>query len=791
MKNSALYILLISFLIACTAKKPEKRSRFMKGFIAQYNTLFNAQQALESEIKNRKEAHKEDFYAPFISIFPHEQQKEKAVENNIVKDFIEEEENGSFGGSFDQKSSISRTNQNKQTTKQNSSKQTAQTPTSALEIAEAKALKTIEKYSVIRNEKEKNKAVFEAYITLMKSRIYMNKPIEALDVMNTINKRYSENKLSIAKIYEGLAYSKMGDYPRANTIFNELATQKLDRENTTLLAIYHGENLLKSEEKELASAQLDKAFTLATSKDIKSRIAFLNGQILLSKNDFSNARIQFQKAYEYAQSFEFEVKSQIEIAKTYHQKNDFSEAKKYLENLSQKGTYASRKNEFLYAIGLIANKVERKQEAKEYFLKSLREKSSDPQIRGLSYYELGKIYLEIDDYIQANAYYDSAIAVMTHEPTKKIVQKQGADIKKVSDNYYLIKKNDSILLLTKMNEAEKNAYFAKHIEKIKAKEEAEERRRIQEERQKGFTDTEFSTSSAFGNTTNAFQNFGTNTKNFYFSNTNTVARGINDFRQIWGNRQLSDNWRYTQRMPTINEVKSQALGQTSTANPRRFETAYYIEQIPSSQAEIDKLKKERDEAMLQLGILFRDAFQDIPLASKTLYTLVDYHPEEKTMLQALYQIFSMNYEKTPSVSERAKNILLKDFPYTSYAEFARNPRSNSFVKSSPEAENEYMKAYYMYEQGRFEDSRNIVEQALEKYKTDALIPKFSLLGAYLAGKINGKEVMILQLEQILLNYEKTLEGEHAREILKNLKKETEKSAKEKTPPNNLNNTINL
>ena len=52
-----------------------------------------------------------------------------------------------------------------------------------------------------------------------------------------------------------------------------------------------------------------------------------------------------------------------------------------------------------------------------------------------------------------------------------------------------------------------------------------------------------------------------------------------------------------------------------------------------------------------------------------------------------------------------------------------------------------------------------------------MIPKFALVNGVDTGKTAGKEVMILQLEQIALNYSKTPEGEKAREMLKYLKSE--------------------
>jgi hypothetical protein len=208
---------------------------------------------------------------------------------------------------------------------------------------------------------------------------------------------------------------------------------------------------------------------------------------------------------------------------------------------------------------------------------------------------------------------------------------------------------------------------------------------------------------------------------------------------------------------------------TSAPNPRRFEPTYYIEQIPTDQEKLGQLKKDRDTASLGLGVMYQNYFTNTPLATKTLYDLVDVKPEEKVMLQALYEIFAMNYQKNPQAAEKAKQILLKDYPYTSYAEFARNPKNNSFVKSSEDVENEYKKAYALYESEKFTESRDVIDQTIQKYPKDALVPKFQLLNAFNTGKTSGKEVMILQLEQIALNYSKTPEGIRAKEMLNYLK----------------------
>ncbi|WP_343660588.1 tetratricopeptide repeat protein [Chryseobacterium sp.] len=775
MKKNILFLLVICLVASCATKtkKPEQRSKLLKGFSTYYNTLFNAKDALNSEFTTRDKGHKDNFYAPYIPILTYEEQplgsdlgQSEAFAENSMK--MAEVANRPSGRSNSGVPNIPGGPSGNAPARPDGEQAKGAT---TLEIAEAKALKAINKYSVTRNGEEKNKQIFDAYMILAQARIYRGKSLEALDALNYVFTHMKDDKrIALARIYQGLAYDKIKDYHRAHETFAKLKGEDINKSYAKLLSIYYAESLLDAGKKEEAAKELDDAFELNSNRKLKSRIAYLRGQVLENLGQNDKARESYTAAYKYANDFEFEVKSQIAIAKTFNGKGDYAGAKNYLEGISKKGTYGSRKNEFYYALGLMANKAGKKEEAQQFFRKSLFEKVSDPQIRGLAYYEIGKSYLEKNDYIGAGSYYDSALAVMTYEPSKILLKDQSEYIKKISRNYYLIKKNDSILSLAKMNDAQKTDYFTKYIAKLKAKEEKEELERRRAERNKGFDTGDYSANSVFANgSSNSFEDFGVTTKGFYFSNTGTVSKGASTFKQIWGDRALADNWRFSKKMASIEDMKNEALGVTSAPNPRRFEPAYYIEQIPTDQGKLSQLKKDRDTASLGLGIMYQNYFTNTPLATKTLYELVDVKPEEKVMLQALYEIFAMNYEKNPQASERAKQILLSDYPYTSYAEFARNPKNKSFVKSTEEVENEYKKAYALFESEKFAESKDLIDQALQKYPKDALVPKLYLLNAFNAGKSSGKEVMILQLEQIALNYSKTPEGIRAKEMLNYLK----------------------
>ena len=770
MRKYLLIILAIFSVAACNprTKKKKTKSGPINRFMTFHNTLFNSREAFLAEMESRDKSHIDNFYDPYISVY--------TTEDNISD--IQNGMSSNAGNDTDMDAPRGlRSNQN--FSGNFSSSQPNKKGATALQITEAKALKTISKYSVLVSGVEKNKKIFDAYMLLAKARMYQGKYLESLDALSYIFNTMSKDKrLPLAKIYQAANYSKMKEYYRADEVFRDLEEDpkiKLSREQLRILKVYQADNFLKWGKKELAAEVLEDAFTYNKNRKTKSRIAFLRGQILAGLGKKSEARESFAAAYKYANSYEFEVKSQIEIAKTFDGKADsYEEAMAYLDKIAKKGTYASRKNELYYASGLVAASATKDSIADSFFRKALKEKQSDPQIRGLTYSELAKKYFAKDDYLTAGIYYDSALAVMSYKPEKDRLTELTANIKKLSKNYYIVKKNDSILALTKMTDAEKRDYFTKYIDKIKQKEAAAELEKRKAERSKGFDNSDYNANSIFANNStdsNSFQNFGINTggSTFYFANSNNIPRGENAFRQVWGSRTLQDNWRYSAKAATIEDMKNEALGIANVPDPRRLEPEFYIEKIPTSKQELDNLKKQRDTASLGMGRMYENFFGNTKLATKTLYDLVDSKPDEETDLMALYNIFIFNYEKNPADAERAKQIILQKYPYTSYAEFVKNPKSKDFNKSTESVEKLYADAYKLYLTEKYAESSAMIDKAIADNPKDALVPKFYLLNAYNSGKTAGKEIMILQLEQIALNYGNTPEGKKAKDLLKFLK----------------------
>ncbi|MEF9480254.1 hypothetical protein OWR28_23460 [Chryseobacterium sp. 1B4] len=254
MKKNILFLLVICLVASCATKtkKPEQRSRVLKGFSTYYNTLFNAKDALNSEFTARDKGHKDNFYAPYIPILTYEEQplgsdlgQTEAFAENSIK--MAEVANRPSGRGNSGVPNIPGGPPGGGPSRPDGEESKGAT---TLEIAEAKALKAINKYSVTRNGEEKNKQIFDAYMILAQARIYRGKSLEALDALNYVFTHMKDDKrIALARIYQGLAYDKIKDYHRAHETFAKLKGEDINKSYAKLLSIYYAESLLDAGKK--------------------------------------------------------------------------------------------------------------------------------------------------------------------------------------------------------------------------------------------------------------------------------------------------------------------------------------------------------------------------------------------------------------------------------------------------------------------------------------------------------------------------------------------------------------
>ena len=746
MKKKLLAIACVGLLVGCSTERDSFKNRTFHNATAWFNTLFNAEEALEKKI-NELELEYKDNYSEILPIDP----RPEITEGDLFADA--DAEASKFRPS------------------NNGSSQTKPAAT-GFDLVEEKAMKAIEKHSMLIRGKEYNKMMTRAYLILGKARYNKGKGFEALNALN-----YMKSNLPYHKKYtpEAEMYIALANIQTGNVFEGERILEKLNKDDgykkkfTESVSKYYAQDLIRRGEYEEAISELDDAIAHTGNKKRKARYYYIIGQLFSEMEMQNEAGEAFTRVYQLKPGFEMEVKSQLAIAQNFDpEKNSYNSYKEHLLGISKKGNYVSRKNEFFYAIGDMALKDGKIDESRKYLKMSFEGEASDPYIRGKAYETYANLEFDEGNYVHASAYYDSALAVIPYDKDIKRITDRNSSLKTLMEKYYLVKRNDSILKLANMSVEEKETFFKDYIAKLKIEDE-------KRQREAEIEMTTFQTQSKSGGFSSSFGEEGGNT--FYFYNTSQKGFGQTEFKRIWGNVRLGDNWRSsTAATLSIEEREAQMLGQVDSQNPRRYELEYYLEQIPTKRSELDKLKVERDTTELSLGIGYFDMFKNAKTATTTLEHLVSTPPKnEETNAQALYQIYRINNKvENVAKADEFKNLILTKYPNSIYAEYILNPEFDFTTPTTQEALDYYQETYAFYQEKNYGEVKNRTAFAIEKWPSEIIIAKFSLLNALAIGATEEKDAFRNALELVTVAYQNTDEAKKAQEIIDLLDGKTKK-----------------
>lgn len=738
MKKKLLLLACLGLMVSCSVKKDSAKNRAFHNSTAWFNTLFNAEEEMDKKIDELEISYK-DNYSEILPVDP----RPEIVQPELSEDYIDQ-----MSAGFKNKPGGSSNKDAPQVT--------------GFDLVEKKALKAIENHSMLIDGRERNKTMTRAYLVLGKARYNNGKSFEALEALNYMQNKLPYNKKFTpeARLYTALANFQTGNYFEGERILENLNKDDgYKKKYQEKFAKYYAENMIRNGDYEEAIELLDKTIENTKNKKRKARYYFIEGQLYSLLGMQNEAGEAFTRVYKMKPGFEMEVKSQLGIAANFDpEKNSYNSYKEHLLDVSKKGNYVSRKNEFFYAIGDMAIKEGKVEEARKYLKESFVGPASDPYVRGRAYERYADLEFDQGNYVHASAYYDSALSVTPYDKDIARITERSTSLKFLMEKYYLVKRNDSILKLAYMTQEEKDKFFGDYIAKLKI-EDAKRQKQIEEEA------TIFQTQTKGGSFDTSFDGGGST---FYFYNTSLKSNGVNEFKRIWGNVRLGDNWRSsTGGALSIEDQEAEMLGQADAQNPRRYELDFYLEQIPTKQNELNKLKIERDTTELSLGIGYYDLFKNAKSATETLEHLVSTPPKEQaTEAQAYYQIYRINQkEENLAKADEYKNLILSKYPNSIYAEYILNPEVNFITPTTKEALAYYEETYDLYKAGKYDEVKSRTVEAIEKWPTEAIIAKFSLVNALAIGKTEGKENFVSALELITVAYQNSDEAKKAQEIL--------------------------
>lgn len=629
------------------------------------------------------------------------------------------------------------------------------------ERAEEKAVKAIQRHSMLIEGREQNPQIDEAYLLLGKARYFDQRFVPALEAFNYVLHRYPlSNSITEARIWREKANLRLEFHEIAIKNLKEILEQEsLKDQHKADASAMLAQAFIDLQQEDSAVAFIDTAATFTNSNEEKGRYLFIKGQLYNALGKKDSANLAFEEVIDLNRRTPRIYHVNAHLAKLNNQDVTGENGVAVLEQLNEMAEDRENRpylDRIYFQLGEFHSSHDSTDLAVDYYNRSLRELSEDAVLQSLNYETLGNIYFDAANYKAAGAYYDSTLTRLQQNSREyRFVKKKRDNLQDVIFYENIAATNDSILHLVNLSEEERLEYFTQHTEKLKevAREGMTEALQQQTGRIGTFDDRR-QTIPGVPDPANAF----------YFYNPTIVAYGKEEFIRLWGYRQLGDNWRYGNRGTGQTAAEELAMNEEVLfANNPIYDPETYISQIPSDPVLLDSLAADRNFAYYQLGLIYGEKFGEAGLAIEHLEAMLASNPEERLVLPAKYQLYKLYKQIGDSVrAESIRNDILYQYPDSRYASIIRNPGAALRNENSPEAM--YAEVYELFESQRYEEVIHRSNEMVEAFAGEGIVPKFELLKAMATGRLMGLEAYKEALNYVALNYPQSEEGKKAQQL---------------------------
>ena len=670
--------------------------------------------------------------------------------------------------------------------------------------AEEKATKAIQKHSMNIGGSERNPQIDEAHMLLGKSRYYENRFLPAMEAFNYILLKYpSSDGIDEAKIWREKTNIRLDNEGVAVRNLKELIEQKkntMDEQTFADANAILAEGYLRMQANDSAITVLKNAAAFTKNNDQKARYHFILGQLYAKQKNSDSSFVEYQRVIDMKRKSPRRYVIQahaMQAGQFDHTKGDtLAFMEKYRKLLADRENrpYLDIIN---HQVALFYDKQNDDTRAIVYYNKSLRANSQDRYLTASNHRNIAEIKFKEAKYATAGTYYDSTMVFLDNRSREyRSIKKKRDNLADVIKYEGIAQTNDSILRVVAMDEAGRKAYYEDHIAKLKEKEEIEKKRleaeAIRQENLASANNTGaiagFANSPALNgglrqrsaangaaptDGSQATYNPGGAGGKFYFYTASTLAFGKQEFKKKWGNRTLTDNWRWSAEQSSKAKSDEDVLaagddaatktGKDKPVEPR-FTTDFYTSQLPTSQVVIDSLGTERNFAYYQLGSIYKEKFKEYRLAADKLEVLLKNNPEERLVLPSKYNLYKIYQIIDPARAELYKDQILTQYPDSRYAEIIKNPTSDAARNLSPDVA--YAALFKKYNEGHLREVYAEIDEYIDNYTGEEIVPKFELLKVKLTGRLTGLDEYAKGLNYVALNYPNSSEGKEADKILK-------------------------
>ncbi len=619
-----------------------------------------------------------------------------------------------------------------------------------------------------------SKWVDDAYILVGKSRMYSldwGNAIQTFKFVNTHSEDKDAKHLAILNLIR--TYIEHREFNNALAAIDYLEKAELSKTNKKKFLLEKAYYYQWQQDYDQMVRSLTSADHLLRKKDRRGRIYFVIGQVYQKLGFESEAYNYYKKCLGTNPEYEVDFYARLYMAQVTEisRNRDVNTARKSFRKLLKDSKNKEFKDKIYYEMGIFELKQHDMDGAIHFLNRSVRS-GNNKRIQGEAYLKLGEIYYDtLGNYELSQAYYDSAITALPsdYEGYASIKARQEI-LNEFVKNLETVQWQDSLLELANLDSAilrmkvDSVVTAERKTAEMKAGKKKKRANRVEIERT--------SPDNIFNNETNEVSS------DWYFGNSASMAIGQSEFKRIWGDVKLEDNWRRSQRISTSfsnNRETNQAAESTNPeeASPAVKEAADPVEaalleldkQIPRTEEAKQEALGKIEEAYFQLGDIYNFKLQEKKNAVDIYMKLLDRFPGSEHEPEVLYSLYLIIRETDSTAAAAYAQRLKQEHPTSTFAKILINP--DYLQESSQTAEKQkalYTKAYKIFDGGYYDSARVLVDEALAAGET-SFNSTLQLLRILIIGETEDLAKYQYSLQEFIKAYPDTEQAQYANKLL--------------------------
>lgn len=636
----------------------------------------------------------------------------------------------------------------------------------ALSTNNAAYEQVIKKCSNVIQDHEISKWIDDSFLLIGQAYFMKGEYFEAIETFQYVYTTYKKTELANEALL-GLimAYTESKQFSKAQGGIDLMRSDKrLDDAYKASLAALQADLLLRQKRYDQAIPQLETAIKLEKSKKQRTRYHFILGQLNKESNP-KKAAAHFQSCLKGKPYYDMQFQARINMARLYDGSSSLRKARKQLRKLLNDEKNKDYRDEIYYELAMLEKKAGNMPLALEHLKASAASSTKNTQQKTRTYLYLAEYYFGTSDFATAQQYYDSTSTVMAvGHPKFNEVNGKKKFLGELVENLNQIQLQDSLLALGRLPERQLNKIID---QAIKEDERKADQARFEKEAGSNNNFNNLNNSPAAGGLAPPGMN-----ASWYFYNQQAVGQGFSTFKQQWGNRELSDNWRRSKKEQQL----ASGPGDNSNSSDPTLELnldpkdprSKYLALIPADTVARETAHSKIRQAYFNLGNIYRDKLSDYPTAISQFETLLKRYPQCEQIPEALYRL-ALLYDLVEKAekAEACRQRLLNDYPRDQYALLIKNPpkiESNQGLFKD-EADSLYVIVYQLFQQGKYRETILKSQELINAFPTSSRVPQVEYMSALSLGKTADTSMMKAALAGLNSRYPNSEIGKRAREVL--------------------------